>query len=124
MQMEHLKMVYQHYLDRVLGPVRAPSAASLRALSLRRVGLDRRRRAAADLDLEVVHGMAQDLSIFAYRRASFFICGHDARAYYRFGAVRDAAVLHRSYGGGASLFLDRARVPFLIRSGQGRSAED
>ena len=68
--------------------------------------------------------MAQDLAVPSDRRASFLVRGHDALAYYRFGAVRDAAVLHRSYGGGASLFLDRARVPFLIRSGQGRSAED
>ena len=53
--------------------------------------------------------MAQQFAVPSDRRASFFIRGHDALAYYRFGAVRDAAMSYCSYCCCASL-LDRGEA--------------
>ena len=65
--------------------------------------------------------MAQQFSVPSDRRAAFFLRGDDALAYYRFGAVRDAAVAHCSYGGAAARRV-RAGVVRIIRS-QDRGAQ-
>ena len=59
--------------------------------------------------------MAQQFAVPSDRRAPLLVRCYYFRADPRFGAVRDPAVAHCSYGGGAALLVDRAGVPVLRR---------